>query len=372
MRMAIDEPLMRRALDLAQKGLGRTSPNPIVGAVVVRNGSILGEGYHAYAGGPHAEVVALEAAAGATAGADLYVTLEPCCHQGRTPPCTDRIIAAGIRRVVTSVLDPNPLVSGRGVETLRAAGVLVELGLLSEESTILNEAFMKFIKSRLPFVVLKAAVSLDGKIATRTGDSRWISGEQSRQRVHELRDQIDAVMVGLGTIRRDDPMLTTRLPSGGRNPIRVIVDGRGSLPLDARVFHSTSSSPTWVAVTADAPHERIDALERHGLAVIETGGSNGRVNLHHLLKRLGEREVTSVMIEGGEGIFTSAIEAGIIDRFLVFVAPILIGGKTAPSLFGGAGIEHLVEAFRLERVRIEQLGGDLLIEGYRSAKEVGG
>jgi diaminohydroxyphosphoribosylaminopyrimidine deaminase/5-amino-6-(5-phosphoribosylamino)uracil reductase len=372
MRMAIDEPLMRRALDLAQKGLGRTSPNPIVGAVVVRNGSILGEGYHAYAGGPHAEVVALEAAAGATAGADLYVTLEPCCHQGRTPPCTDRIIAAGIRRVVTSVLDPNPLVSGRGVETLRAAGVLVELGLLSEESTILNEAFMKFIKSRLPFVVLKAAVSLDGKIATQTGDSRWISGEQSRQRVHELRDQIDAVMVGLGTIRRDDPMLTTRLPSGGRNPIRVIVDGRGSLPLDARVFRSTASSPTWVAVTADAPHERIDALERHGLTVIEAGGSSGRVNLQHLLKRLGEREVTSVMIEGGEGIFTSAIEAGIIDRFLVFVAPILIGGKTAPSLFGGAGIEHLVQALRLERVRIEQLGGDLLIEGYHSPKEVSG
>ncbi|MBI2902609.1 MAG: bifunctional diaminohydroxyphosphoribosylaminopyrimidine deaminase/5-amino-6-(5-phosphoribosylamino)uracil reductase RibD [Candidatus Methylomirabilis oxyfera] len=370
--MTLDERFMRRALDLAQTGRGRTSPNPMVGAVVVRDGRILAEGYHAYAGGPHAEVVALAGAAGAAAGADLYVTLEPCCHQGRTPPCTDRIIAAGIRRVVASVVDPNPLVSGRGVETLRAAGIVVELGLLSEESAILNEAFTKFIKTRTPFVVLKAAVSLDGKIGTRTGDSHWISGEQSRRRVHELRDQIDAVMVGLGTIRRDNPMLTARLPSSGHDPIRVIVDGRGPLPLDAHVFRPVSSSPTWVGVTADAPHERIDILERHGLTVIEAGGSDGRVNLQHLLKRLGEREVMSVMIEGGEGIFTSAIEAGIIDKFFVFVAPILIGGKPAPSLFGGAGIEHLAQAMRLERVRIEQLGGDLLIEGYRSPKDVSG
>jgi diaminohydroxyphosphoribosylaminopyrimidine deaminase/5-amino-6-(5-phosphoribosylamino)uracil reductase len=269
-------------------------------------------------------------------------------------------------------LDPNPLVCGRGVETLRSAGVRVEVGLLADESAVLNEAFAKFIRTRLPFVILKAAVSLDGKIATRTGDSHWISGERSRMRVHELRDQSDALMVGIGTIRRDDPLLTTRLPSGGRDPIRVIVGGRRPLPLDARVFGRTSSSPTWVAVTPDAPDERIDALERHGLTVIEAGGSDGRVNLRHLLKRLGEREITSVMIEGGEGIFTSAITAGIVDKFFIFLAPILIGGRTAPSLFGGAGVEHLLQATRLERVRFEHLEEDLMIEGYPAMKEAGG
>jgi diaminohydroxyphosphoribosylaminopyrimidine deaminase/5-amino-6-(5-phosphoribosylamino)uracil reductase len=370
--MTLDEQLMRRALDLAKRGRGRTSPNPMVGAVVVRDGRILGEGYHAKAGEAHAEVAALQAAAGSTAGADLYLTLEPCCHQGRTPPCVDQIIAAGVRRVVTSILDPNPMVCGRGVETLRAAGVRVDVGLLADESTVLNEAFAKFIRTRLPFVVLKAAVSLDGKIATKTGDSHWISGERSRERVHELRDQSDAVMVGMGTIRRDDPMLTTRVPSGGRDPIRVIVGGQGPLPLDARVFRQISSSPTWVAVTPDAPEERIDALQRHGLTVIEAGGSNGRVSLRHLLKRLGEREITSVMIEGGEGIFTSAITAGIIDKFFIFLAPILIGGRDAPSLLGGTGIEHLLQAMRLERLRIERLDEDLLIEGYPAVKEASG
>jgi diaminohydroxyphosphoribosylaminopyrimidine deaminase/5-amino-6-(5-phosphoribosylamino)uracil reductase len=344
----------------------------MVGAVVVRDGSILGEGYHAKAGEAHAEVIALQAAAGRTAGADLYVTLEPCCHHGRTPPCADQIVAAGIRRVVASSLDPNPLVCGRGIETLRAAGVRVDVGQLADESTLLNEAFAKFIRTRLPFVTLKAAVSLDGKIATRTGGSRWISGERSRERVHELRDRSDAVMVGMGTIRRDDPLLTTRLPSGGHDPIRVIVGGQGPLPLDARVFGRTSSSPTWVAVTPDAPTGSIDALERHGLTVIEAGGSDGRVSLRHLLKRLGEREITSVLIEGGESIFTSAITAGIVDKFFIFLAPILIGGRAAPSLFGGTGVEHLLQATRLERVRIEHLDEDLLIEGYPAMKETSG
>ncbi len=359
-----DEQFMRRALVLAKKGQGRTSPNPMVGALVVQHGRIVGEGHHERAGGPHAEVLALQAAAEAATGADLYVTLEPCCHHGRTPPCTERIIGAGIRRVVIPILDPNPLVEGRGVERLRAAGIVVDLGPLSEEATTLNEAFVKFIKRRTPFVVLKAAVSLDGKIATRAGDSQWMSGERSRYRVHQLRDQVDGLIAGIGTIRRDDPRLTTRLPEGGRDPIRVIVDGRGSLPLDAKVFHSASPSPTWVAVAADAPHERIEAFKRLGLTVLESGGSRGRVCLAHLLKRLGECEVTSVMIEGGEGIFTSALEEGIVDKLVLFVAPLLVGGKSAPSLFGGQGIERLAQAQRLRRVKIEQLDGDLLIEGY--------
>ncbi len=364
-----DELFMRRALVLAAKGRGRTSPNPMVGAVVVRGGSIVSEGYHARAGEPHAEVVALQNAAGAASGADLFVTLEPCCHHGRTPPCTDRIIQAGIRRVVIPTLDPNPLVSGGGVQTLREAGIIVERGLLSEEAASLNEAFTKFITCRTPFVILKAAVSLDGKIATRTGDARWISGEQSREHAHELRDQVDAIIAGIGTIRRDNPRLTTRLPEGGRDPIRVIVDGLGPLPLESQVFQAGAASRTWVAVAADAPAERVETLLGRGLTVLEAGGFHGRIRLEHLLKRLGEREVTSVMIEGGEGIFTSAVEEGIVDKFLLFVAPLLVGGKTAPSLLAGAGVEEIGQALRLSRLRIEQLGDDLLIEGYRSRRE---
>ncbi len=367
MIMSRDEEFMLQALALAVRGRGRTSPNPMVGAVVIQNGRIVGEGYHARVGGPHAEVVALDAAAGAARGGDLYVTLEPCCHQGRTPACTERIIDAGIRRVVASIVDPNPLVAGRGAERLRRAGIMVELGPLSEEAVGLNEAYIKFMKARTPFVILKAAISLDGKIATSAGDSRWISGEQSRRRVHELRNQVDAVVVGIGTVRRDDPLLTTRLPEGGRDPVRVIVDGRGSLPIDAKVFYLTSSAPTWVAVTSDAPAERVEALRRLGLDVIEAGGSHGRVSLAQLLKHLGERDITSVMLEGGEGIFTSALEEGVVDKFVLFVAPLLVGGRKAPGLFGGEGVERVTDAIRLERMRIEQLESDVLIEGYASS-----
>ncbi|MBZ0169355.1 5-amino-6-(5-phosphoribosylamino)uracil reductase [Candidatus Methylomirabilis lanthanidiphila] len=365
-----DVRFMQRAMALAVKGRGRTSPNPMVGAVVVQHDRIVGEGYHARAGEPHAEVIALEEAAVAARGADLYVTLEPCCHYGRTPPCTDLIVQAGIRRVVLPIMDPNPLVSGKGAQTLRDTGIMIsELGLFAEQAMRLNEAFTKFITCRTPFVILKAAVSLDGKIATRTGDARWISGERSRERVHALRDQVDAVIVGIGTVRRDNPRLTTRLPGGGRDPIRVIVDGRSPLPLDAQVLQSGSGSATWVAVAADTPAERIRALERRGLKVLEVSGSHGRVCLEHLLKRLGECDVTSVMIEGGEGIFTSAIEERIVDKFLLFVAPMFVGGKTAPSLLGGAGIESIGQAQRLSRLRIEQLGEDLLVEGYRPTHE---
>jgi diaminohydroxyphosphoribosylaminopyrimidine deaminase/5-amino-6-(5-phosphoribosylamino)uracil reductase len=359
-----DERFMRHALVLAEKGRGRTSPNPLVGAVVAQHGRIVAEGYHLRAGEPHAEVMALESAAGAARGADLYVTLEPCCHHGRTPPCTDQIVGAGIRRVVIPIVDPNPVVCGGGVQRLRDAGVTVEIGLCSEEALRLNEAFIKFIRHRIPFVILKAAVSLDGKIATRTGDARWISGEQSRRYVHMIRNAVDAVIVGIGTVRHDDPRLTTRLPHGGRDPIRVVVDGVGPLPSDAQVFQTDAVSHTWVAVAADTPAERVKNLQRRGLTVLEAGGSHGRVRLEHLLKRLGEREITSVMIEGGQGIFTSAVEEGIVDKCVLFVAPILVGGKTAPSLLGGQGIEEIGQALRLSRLRIEQLGEDVLIEGY--------
>jgi len=359
-----DERFMRHALVLAEKGRGRTSPNPLVGAVVVQHGHIVAEGYHLRAGEPHAEVMALESAAGAARGADLYVTLEPCCHHGRTPPCTDQIVRAGIRRVIIPIVDPNPLVSGGGAQRLRDAGITVAIGLCSEEALRLNEAFIKFIRYGTPLVVLKAAVSLDGKIATRTGDARWISGEQSRRHVHVMRDVVDAVIVGIGTVRHDNPRLTTRLPQGGRDPIRVVVDGVGPLPLGAQVFQTDTASHTWVAVAADTPAERVKSLQHRGVTVLEAGGSHGRIRLEHLLKRLGEREITSVMIEGGQGIFTSAVEEGIVDKCVLFVAPILVGGKTAPSLLGGQGIEEIGQALRLSRLRIEQLGEDVLIEGY--------
>ncbi|NJD67291.1 MAG: bifunctional diaminohydroxyphosphoribosylaminopyrimidine deaminase/5-amino-6-(5-phosphoribosylamino)uracil reductase RibD, partial [candidate division NC10 bacterium] len=250
-----DERFMRRALALAKKGYGRTSPNPMVGAVVVRQGRIVGEGYHALAGAPHAEIAALDQAGGAASGADLYVTLEPCCHYGRTPPCTDRLVRAGLHRVVIPTLDPNPLVSGRGVQILREAGIVVESGLCAEEANRLNEAFTKFITQRIPFVTLKAAISLDGKIATRTGAARWVSGKRSREQVHRLRDQVDASVVGIGTVRRDNPRLSSWLPVGGRDPIRIVVDGVGPFPRNAQIFQDGATARTWIAVAADTPEE---------------------------------------------------------------------------------------------------------------------
>jgi len=366
--MDADERFMWLALDLARQGLGQTSPNPLVGAVVVKDGEIVGTGFHARAGEPHAEVLALEDAGEKAAGATLYVNLEPCSHYGRTSPCTDRIIAAGIRKVVAAMQDPNPLVCGRGFNKLRQAGVKVKTGVLEEKARVLNEVFVKYITTRIPFVTLKMAMSLDGKVATKTGDSRWITGKESREFVHRLRHQHDALMVGIGTVLADNPRLTTRLPEGGgKDPLRVVVDTRGRLPLEARILHLDSNAPTLVAVGESAPVEKVDALKKAGARVEVLPEESGRVSLRALLELLGKQEITSVLVEGGGEINYSLISAGLVDKFYFFIAPKVIGGRTAPTPVMGEGVEWLEQGWTVKGIEYKQLGNDILISGYPEA-----
>ncbi|MFQ5988345.1 MAG: bifunctional diaminohydroxyphosphoribosylaminopyrimidine deaminase/5-amino-6-(5-phosphoribosylamino)uracil reductase RibD [Candidatus Methylomirabilales bacterium] len=355
---------MERALSLAAQGRGRTSPNPMVGAILTQQGTIVGEGYHSYAGGDHAEVVALKAAGDAARGADCYVTLEPCTHQGRTPPCADALIKAGVSRVVVATCDPNPRVAGKGVRRLREARISVEVGLLQEEATRLNEAYFKYIHTGEPFVLLKAGLSLDGKLATRTGDSQWITGERARHRVHQMRDTVDAVVVGIGTVLKDDPLLTTRLEGwDGRDPLRVVVDSRGRLPLTSRLLRS-GSRPPLVMVGRRISPARLRRLKEAGADVVVLPEGDEGLSLRDLMRELGHREISSAMIEGGGRLATSALQAGIVDKLILILAPILIGGDKAPTLLQGKGVEKLGEALRISQLTVERVGQDLIIEGY--------
>jgi diaminohydroxyphosphoribosylaminopyrimidine deaminase/5-amino-6-(5-phosphoribosylamino)uracil reductase len=358
-----DEYYLRRTFELAARARGRTSPNPLVGAVIVRDGQVVGEGFHRQAGLPHAEIEALKAAGEAARGATLYVNLEPCCHTGRTGPCTEAIIAAGIKRVVAAMPDPNPLVAGKGFTRLREAGIEVTTGLLEKEARALNEAFVKYITTRRPFVILKTAMSLDGKIATVTGESKWITGPEARRYVHELRDSCDAILAGIGTVLKDDPSLTTRLPEGGRDPVRVILDSRARTPLTARVLTQESTAPTLIAVTEMAPGERVAALREAGAEVLVCGPGPA-VDLGLLLSALGEREITSLLVEGGSTVNASFLLQGLVDKIVWFIAPLIIGGHGAISPVGGTGIRHLARAIRLKEMNLRQFGSDLCIEAY--------
>ena len=361
-----DKKFMRLALRLARKGMGKTSPNPMVGAVVVKGETVLGQGYHPRAGQPHAEVLALRQAGRKSRGATLYLNLEPCDHYGKTPPCTQAILAARIKRVVAGMKDPNPLVSGKGITRLRRAGVQVQVGVLEKECRELNSAFGKFITTREPFVTLKAAATLDGKVATRSGDSRWISSEASRKYVHRLRQTMDAVMVGIGTVLKDDPLLTARLPGVKRSgqPLRVIVDSRLRIPLNSQVVRTASHYPTLVATTKKASPIKIKRLagEKLEILVIEND-ARGRVSLKGLMKELGRRGVVSVLLEGGSTLNASALKEGIVDRLLFFFSPKVIGGQRAPGIIGGEGILGIKEAVPAEIMKIRRIGQDLLIEG---------
>ncbi|MEW6725742.1 MAG: bifunctional diaminohydroxyphosphoribosylaminopyrimidine deaminase/5-amino-6-(5-phosphoribosylamino)uracil reductase RibD [Bacillota bacterium] len=359
----MDEAYMRLALELAAQARGRTSPNPLVGAVLVRDGAIIGKGYHTRAGMPHAEIEALRDAGGEARGATLYVTLEPCCHTGRTGPCTEAIVAAGVKRVVAAMRDPNPLVSGRGLARLREAGVEVREGVLEEEARRLNEFFIKYITTRTPFVTLKTAMSLDGKIATRTGDSRWVTGEESRRYVHELRDIYDVILVGVGTVLKDDPSLTTRLPEGGRDPVRVILDSRGRTPAGARVLKQESGAATVIAVTGAAPEENVAALAEAGAQILVCG-PGPLVDLQTLLRALAERELTSVLVEGGSRVNASFLAAGLVDKVVWFIAPKIVAGETAPGPVGGEGIARMAEALELQDITVRRFAHDLCLEGY--------
>lgn len=360
-----DTRWMQHALALARRGLGRTSPNPAVGAVVVRDGVAVGEGFTQPPGGPHAEVVALAQAGAAARGADLYVTLEPCCHHGRTPPCTNAILAAGIARVHFAVADPNPRVNGGGAAVLKAAGVEIRCGACAEEAHQIIAPFAHHIATGRPLVTLKYAMTLDGRIATRTGHSRWISSEASRAAGHQMRDRADAILVGAGTVIADDPALTTRLDGVAdvHHPLRVVLDSHGRVPLSARVFDPTLPGRTLVA-TADMPAGRVRSLAGRGIECVHVPpGSDGRVSLPDLLDLLGGRQVTDLLVEGGSTVHGAFLDAGLAQRLCAFVAPKLVGGNGAPGPVGGVGAACMDEAIGLKRVRAVQLGDDLMIAG---------
>lgn len=364
-----DERYMKLALELAAKARGRTSPNPMVGAVVVNTGEVAGAGYHKKAGSPHAEVDAIAQAGNLAAGATIYVTLEPCCHFGRTPPCTKLIINSGVARVIAGCEDPNPIVNGKGIEELRAAGIKADVGVLEKECLKLNEAYFKFITTGMPFVLLKVAISLDGKIGTPRGESRWITGGAARQYVHKLRDSYDAVIVGINTVLRDDPLLTARVDGVDcRDPVRVILDSSLKIPLSAKLFSCESKAKTIVATTAAAPKEKARKLEEIGAEVMQLDGADGRVDLRRLLKELGSRGIASAIIEGGSEINCSALKAGVVDKIMFFIAPKLIGGADSPGPIGGNGPEKLSQAIELNEMKVELIDGDLLVEAYLEKK----
>jgi diaminohydroxyphosphoribosylaminopyrimidine deaminase/5-amino-6-(5-phosphoribosylamino)uracil reductase len=361
----MDVKYMKRALELAEKGAGYTSPNPLVGAVIVRDGKIIGEGYHEVYGSYHAEVNAFRNAIEDVRGATMYVTLEPCSHYGKTPPCANAIVEKGIKKVIVALEDPNPEVSGRGIKILRDNGIEVVTGILEKEIRKLNEIFLKYITTKLPFCILKTAMTLDGKIAASTGDSKWITNEESRRYVHRLRHRVSSIMVGVGTVIQDDPLLNTRLDEGeGKDPIRIIVDTRGRTPLQAKVLNNESPSKTIIATTELAPMERLEEYRALGTEIIITPIKENRVDLKHLMKELGERKIDSVLLEGGSELNYSAVQAGIIDKVNAFIAPKFIGGREAKTPVGGIGRPLMKDAAVLKGIEIFRFGDDIMIEGY--------
>lgn len=354
-----DERYMRIAINLAKKAEGETNPNPIVGAVIVKNGHIVGQGYHKKAGLPHAEANALGRAGTLAKGATLYVSLEPCGHFGRTPPCTEAIIKSGIKKVVVGMKDPNPINNGRGIKRLTRRGIETKVGVLEEEARSINKPYIKFITKRMPYITVKAAQSLDGKIATRTGDSRWISGEDSRRYVHELRRKVDAVMVGANTVLKDNPLLLANL-SKERQPIRVIVDNRLNIPLDAKLFSNVHRSPVIIATARKSA--RIKRYEKVGAEVLTVKPKKAKVDLKELLKILGRRGIAHILVEGGGGLIAALAEEKLIDRFLFFIAPKIIGGKDAVTSVEGRGVDRIREAPILKNMKLRKFKDDILIE----------
>lgn len=362
---------MQRALTLAEQGMGYTKPNPLVGAVIVKNGKIIGEGFHQRYGGPHAEINAFGNAAEPVEGATMYVTLEPCSHYGKTPPCAKAIVEKKIAEVVIAMKDPNPLVAGRGIQLLEAHGIKVTVGVLEEEAKKLNEIFVKYIQTKLPFVILKTAMTLDGKIASATGDSKWVTNSSSRQWVHQLRHRVSGIMVGIGTVLADDPELTTRLEDkAGVDPVRIIVDSGARIPLEAKVLQRNSPSKTIVAVTEEAAQEKIEQLKSLGAEVLVLPKKEGKVDLQVLMQTLGQMGIDSILLEGGAELNFSALQADIVDKVYSFIAPKLIGGAKAKTPVGGVGIERMSEALELDGIQISRFGEDIMIEGYLK-KELG-
>lgn len=366
-----DSEYMRMALDHAKKGCGFTAPNPMVGAVIVKDGRVIGQGWHEKYGQPHAEPNALADCKESPKGAVMYVTLEPCCHYGKQPPCVNAIIKAGIQRVVIGSSDPNPLVSGKGVQMLREHGIQVTEHVLQDACDQLNEVFFHFIKTKRPFVVMKYAMTMDGKIATYTGDSKWITAEAARNHVQQQRRRYTAIMAGIGTVLADDPLLTCRIP-GGKNPVRIICDTALRIPMNSQIVKTAGQVPTVIAAGKNhAGDERQNALEQAGCRVLRIEEANGHVDLRQLMEVLGEEQIDSILLEGGGSLHWSALESGIVQKVLTYIGPKLFGGMSAKTPVEGAGIAAVAEAFVLKNSKIVPLGEDFLIES-EVAKDVHG
>lgn len=361
---------MQMALALAKKGSGWTSPNPMVGAVVVNDGQVVGRGYHQRVGGPHAEVHAIEDAGERARGATIYVTLEPCNHVGRTPPCTQKIIDAGIGRVVVAMEDPNPGVKGGGNHYLQKRGIHVTTGVAERAARELNEGFVTWVTTGSPFVTLKCAATLDGHIATRSGDSRWVTGPASRLFVHHMRHCVDGIMVGVETVKMDDPSLTTRLDGqSGSDPARIILDTHLSMPLTAKLLHQPSAAPTWIICGPHGDAQRQKALERTGARVIKAALKDGRIDLSSLMKQLGSMEITSLLIEGGGSVIGSALRAGIVDKICLFYAPKLLGGDDGIPISRGVGAASMQDSLKVHDMTVFRFDEDVMLQGYLKPRQ---
>lgn len=358
----VQEKYMHLAMRLAQKGKGKTSPNPMVGALVVKNNRIIGKGYHQKAGTNHAEVIALDEAAKSAEGSTLYVTLEPCTHFGRTPPCVDRIIKSQVKEVIVGMIDPNPLNNGRGVAILKTHKIKVKVGVLEDELSKINEAFVKYITKRIPFLTIKVAQSLDGKVATKTGDSKWITSDKSRAYAHRIRQDYDAIMVGVNTILRDNPKLDAWFSA--KQPIKIVVDSQLSTPEDANIFSKNSS--VIIVTLPDKPGQETEnrkILEQKA-KILEVKEKSGQINLKDMMKKLAQLEITDILVEGGGTLIGSLFDEALVDKILFFISPKIIGGKEAISSVMGKGINRMDKAIKLKDVQLKRMGGDFLVEAY--------
>lgn len=371
----LDNYYMKRALELSQRAVGSVNPNPLVGSIIVKNNKVIGEGYHEYFGGPHAEVNAFanakenafKNAVDDVEGATMYVTLEPCSHYGKTPPCADAIVRNKIAKVVIGMIDPNPMVAGKGIEILRNSGIEVITGIMEKEIKKTNEIFIKYITTKEPFCIMKTAMTMDGKIATSIGDSKWISNEKSRAYVHELRQRVSGIMVGIGTVLKDDPELTTRREGMiSLNPTRIIIDSKARISLEAKVLKCDEKSKTIIVTTELAEKAKIETIKQKGAEVIVTNSKNGWVDLNHLMGVLGGMGIDSILLEGGSTLNYSAIEAGVVDKVITFISPKIFGGTSGKTPVGGKGIEHVKDSIKLLNTEVTRFDEDIMIEAYVS------
>lgn len=363
--MNMNEHYMKRAIDLAKGGWGKTNPNPLVGAVIVKNAEIIAEGYHEALGYAHAEIAAFNNVKQDVSGGTLYVNLEPCSNYGKTPPCARAIIEAGIKEVVIAMIDPNPKVAGRGIQMLKDAGIKVTIGVLEEEARQLNEIFIKYITKNRPFVIMKTAMTIDGKIASVSGDSKWISGDSSRQYVHVMRSRVSAVMAGINTVLIDNPLLTTRLAHNrGKDPVRIVIDSKGVISEDCNVINVDSEAGVILATTSAIESRKEKLLVDKGVRVIKAENKEGHVDLDKLMEELYRLEIDSILLEGGGGLNASALNYGIVDKVIFFIAPKIIGGRNAITPVEGAGIQFMKDAIGLKNINVSRFGEDILVEGY--------